>query len=109
MIVAQIFYNLSRGQAHFPRILSQNGQNDQGQCPPFSIPAENIPGCMIGTNFVIPAQTYDELSCGQGKVNGPTAGRTDRRKIRQYPLGLKGQWIYTFSIIPQQRWHGILE
>ena len=38
------------GQAKFPRILSQHGQNDldgQGQRRLFSIPAESIPGCMF--------------------------------------------------------------
>ena len=40
-----------------------------------SIPAESIPGCMLDTNLVIPAQICEELSCGQGKVYG----RTDRR------------------------------
>ena len=41
VILAQICDELC-GQAKFPRILSQNGQNDlegQGQWPPFSIPA----------------------------------------------------------------------
>ena len=46
---------VSRGQAKFPRILSQNGKNDlkgQGQWPPFSIPVKSIPGwnvwCKLG-------------------------------------------------------------
>ena len=70
MILAQIDNELSRGQAKFPRILSQNGQNDlegQGQWPPVSIPAESIPGCMLGANLVILAQIYDELLRGQAK------------------------------------------
>ena len=49
VILAQIDDELSHGQAEFPRIVSQNGQNDhqcQGQRPPFSIPAESIPGCL---------------------------------------------------------------
>ena len=29
------------------------------------IRAESIPECMSGANFVIPAQIYDESSCGQ--------------------------------------------
>ena len=44
-IVAQIYDELSHGQAEFPRILIQNGQNDlegQGQWPSFSIPDERI-------------------------------------------------------------------
>ena len=82
VIVAQICDELSHGQAKFPRSLHQNGQNDlEGQCqwPPFSIPAESIPRHMFqfGANLVIPAQTCDELSCGQGKVYGRMDGRTD--------------------------------
>ena len=67
-VLAQINYELSHGQAEFPRILSKNGQNDlegHGQWPPFSIPAESIPGCMFGANLVILAQIYDKLSCVQ--------------------------------------------
>ena len=82
LILAQIYDELLCGQAEFPRILSQNGQNDlegQGQWPPFSIPAENIPWCTFGTNLVIQAQICDELSCGQGKVYGRTDGRMDGR------------------------------
>ena len=30
--------------------------------PNVSIPAESIPWCMFGANFVIPAQIRDELS-----------------------------------------------
>ena len=80
VILAQIYEELSRGQAEFPRILSENGQNGlegQGQWPPFSIPAESIPGCMFVANLVIPPQFCDELSCGQGKVYRRTDGRTD--------------------------------
>ena len=59
VILAQICDESLCGQAEFPRILSQNGQNDlegQGQWPPFSILAESIPGCMFGANLVILAQ-----------------------------------------------------
>ena len=76
-ILAQISDELLCGQAEFPTILCQNGQNDlEGQCqwPPFSIPAEAITGCMFGANLVIPAQICDELSCGQGQVYGWTDG-----------------------------------
>ena len=59
----QICNTLLHGQTKFPRILSQNGQNDlEGQWPPFSIPAESIPRGMFGANLVIPPQTCDELS-----------------------------------------------
>ena len=94
----KIYDKLSCGQAKFPRILSQNGQNDlegQGQWPLFSIPTESIPWCMFGANLVIPTQICDELSCGQGKVYGRTVGQTDRRRQRQYPFGLKGQRVKT--------------
>ena len=62
VILAQIHYKLSNGEAKFPRILSQNGQNDlegQGQWPPFSVSAESIPECMHGTNLVIIVQICD--------------------------------------------------
>ena len=71
VILAQIYDGLSRAQAKFPIILSQNGQNDlevQGQWPLFSIPTESIPWRKFGANLVIPAQIYDKLSCGQVKV-----------------------------------------
>ena len=69
-ILAVIYDELSRGQAEFPRILSQNGQNDlegHRQWPPFSIPAESIPGCMFGANLVILAEIYDKLWHGQAE------------------------------------------
>ena len=57
---------LSCRQAKFPKILSQNGQNDlegHSQWPPFSIPAESTPGCMFDANLVLLAQICDELQC----------------------------------------------
>ena len=77
VIVAQIYDDLSCGQAKFSRILSQKDLEGQGQWPLFSIPSESIPWCKFGANLVMPAQTCDELSCGQGKVYGQTDGRTD--------------------------------
>ena len=56
VILAQIYDELSSGQAKFPIILSQNGQNDlegHGQWPSFSIPAKSILGCMFGAYLVI--------------------------------------------------------
>ena len=44
---------------------------------PFSTPAERIPRCMFVANLVIPAQMYDKLSGGQGKVHGQMDGQTD--------------------------------
>ena len=40
----------------------------QGRWHLFSIPVEGIPGCIFDANLVIPAQIYDELSCGQSEV-----------------------------------------
>ena len=77
VILAYIYDELLCGQAKFPRIVCQNGQNDlegQNQWPPFSITAESIPRCMFGANLVIPAQICDELSCGEGNFL-----RTDRQ------------------------------
>ena len=59
-----------RGQAEFPRILSQNGQHDlknQGQWPLFSIPAKSIPGCMFCANLVVLAQICEDLLSRQIK------------------------------------------
>ena len=70
MILAQICDELLHEQSEFPRIQSQNGQNDlegQGQSPPFSTIAESVPRCMFGANLMILAQICDELSCGQAE------------------------------------------
>ena len=96
VILAQIYDELSRWQIKFPKILNKNGQNDleaQDLRPLFSIPTESIPWWMFGANLVIPGQIRDELSCRQGKVYG----RTDRRRQRQYPFGLKGQGVKMVS------------
>ena len=79
VILAQICDELSCGQADFPRILSQNGQNDiegQNHWPPFSIPAESIPGCMFGVNLVIELKFVMSYRVEKVKF---TDGRTDRR------------------------------
>ena len=77
VILAQIYDELSCGQTKFPRILSQNDLEGQGQWPLFSIPTKSIPWCMFGANLVIQAQICEELSCGQSKFYGRTDGRTD--------------------------------
>ena len=88
----QIDEELSLAQAKFPRILSQNCQNDlEGQCQwsLYSAAAESIPWCMFGANLSIPAQIWDELG-GQAKVYGQTDEGTDgQTQQRQYPFGLK--------------------
>ena len=91
VIVAQIYDELSHRQTEFHRILSQNGQNDfegRGQWPLFSIPAESIPECMFDANFVIPAQIYDELSCGQARFPRILRqnGQNDLKGQGQWPL-----------------------
>ena len=60
----------------------------QGQLPPFSIPAESIPGCMFGANLVIPAQICDELSRGQAKLPRILSqnGQNDLEGQGQWPL-----------------------
>ena len=89
VIIAQIHYELLHGQAKFPRILSQNDLESQGQWPQFSIAAKRIPGCMFGAYMVIPAQICEELSCGQEFMKW----QSNRRRQRQYPFGLKGQGV----------------
>ena len=86
VILAHIHYKLLYGQAKFPRILSQNCQNNlegQGQWPPFSISAESISGCMFAANLVILSRICDELSCGQAEFPGI---------LSQNDLEVQGQW-----------------
>ena len=83
VILVHIYDELSQGQAKFPKILSQNGQNDlegQGQWLLFSISTESIPWCTFGANLVIPVEICDDLSCGQGKVYGRMKGQMDRHR-----------------------------
>ena len=81
VILAQIYDELSYGQADFPRILSKNGKNDlegQDQWPLFfqNQPRVSHDACL---DLVIPAQICDEISCGQCIVYGRTDGQTDGR------------------------------
>ena len=76
VILAQFCDELLRGQAEFPRILSQNGQNDlegQGQWLAFSIPADSIRADKVKFAYV---RTYV---------------RTDGDRQRQCAVGLIGQ------------------
>ena len=71
--VTQIYYKISRGQAEFSRILSQNGSNGlegQDQWPPFSVLTENIPRCMFGGNI-------GDSNSNLWWVSVRTDGRTD--------------------------------
>ena len=95
VILAQI--KLSRRQAEFPGILSQNGQNDlegQDQWPPFSIPPKIIPGCMFGANLVILVQIYEDLMRGQTKFTRILSQNA------QNDFEGQGQWP-PFSIPPE--------
>ena len=91
MILAQIYYQLLRTQAKFPRILSPNGQNDleDDQWSPSSIAAERITGCMFAANLVILAQTCEESSHEQVKF--PII-------LSQNDLEGQGQWPPFFNI-----------
>ena len=74
LILAQIYDKLSHGEAKFPRILSQNGQNDLRSRSMTSISntSREYPKLYVCCKLVILDQICDELSCGQGKVYGWT-------------------------------------
>ena len=91
MIPSQICDELLCGRAEFPRILSQNDLQGQGQWPLFSIPAESIPGCIFVANLMILAQICDELSCGQSKVHGLTDGQMQATTIPLRPARPRGK------------------
>ena len=91
VILAEICDELSSGQVEFPKLLSQNGQNDlegQGPWPLFSKPDKNIPRCIFGANLVIPAQICDELLHRQAKFPGilRQSGQNDLENQGQWPL-----------------------
>ena len=50
------------------KLAKKNYLEGKAQWPPFSMPAESIPGCIFGANLVIPGQICNELSCRQRKV-----------------------------------------
>ena len=98
MIIAQIHYKLSRKQSKFPRILRQNGKNDlkdQVQLPPFTIPAESIPGCMFSANMVILSQICDDLLCSEAKFPR-TMKQNDQNDLED-----QGRWP-SFSITAER-------
>ena len=97
VILSQIHWKLSHRQAKFPKILSQNGRHDlegQSQWPPFSIPAESIPGCIFDANLVILAQICDELPHGRAKFRR-ILSQNDQNDIEG-----QGQWP-SFSILAE--------
>ena len=118
VIVAQIHCKLLCRQDKFPRIWKSNCQNDlegQGQCPPFSLPAENILRFMFRANLVFPAQICNELSCGQGKyTDGQTDGQTDGRRQRHYSFerrrgkncrhDISGAWVKWYLVLNVAIW-----
>ena len=64
VIVAQICPELLHGQAEFPRILSQNSQNNlegQVQLSSFSTPSESTLWRIFGANLMIITHISDEL------------------------------------------------
>ena len=81
---------LSRRKGHFGSRLSVKVPNElerQDQSPPFSNAALLFPRCTIGANFVILAETSDELSRrhgpdgrADGKTDGQTGEQTDGRR-----------------------------
>ena len=63
MILGQIHQKLLQSLTKFSKTMSQYNQNDrevQSQWPPFSIPAEHIPGCKFDANF---GKFSSNLSC----------------------------------------------
>ena len=78
VIVDQICDELSRGQAKFPRIFSQNYCEGQGQWPQFSIPAKSIPRCMFGANLVILESVTSYCADKVKFTEGQTDGQSDR-------------------------------
>ena len=63
----------------------------QGQSPPKTIGILTKVFYIYGPNFVIPAETGHELSCGQTEGwRTRTDTHTDRRRQRQYPKAKTG-------------------
>ena len=106
VILAQIYDDLLHGQAEFPRIRSQNGQNDlegEGQWPPFLIPAESIPGCMFGANLMVLAQIHDELSRRQAEFWVKMAKMTLKAKVND-PYFQYQPWVFHDACLVQIWW-----
>ena len=99
VILAQMYDKLLRRQAKFPRILSQNGQNDlegQGQWPYFQNPPRvSHDACMVQIWWI---QLKSVTSYRTDKVKFTDRrkdGQRDRHRQRQYPFDLKGQGVKT--------------
>ena len=113
VILAQIHYKLLHEQAKFPRILSQNGQNyeGQGQWPSFSIPPESIPWCMFGANLVIRAQICDDLSRDWSEFSRILSqnGQNDLEDQGQLSSIFSTSWEWCMLganlVIPAQIWY----
>ena len=106
VIPARICDELSHGQAEFPKIMSQNGQNDfedQGQWSLFVfIPADSIQDACLEQIWWFWLESVTSYRADKVKF---TDRRTDRRRQRQYPCGLKVQrvkhtWFINSNITP---------
>ena len=84
VILAQIRDELSRGQAKFPRILSQMDKMTL---------TVKVNDPFFQYQRRISHDVYLKKKCL--RTDGQGAGRTDRRGQRQYPFGLKGQRVKT--------------
>ena len=94
VILAQICDELSCGQAKFPRILNQNGQNDLESKKVNDLhfqyqPRVSQDACLVQIWWL---QLKSVTSYRADKVKF-TDGRTDRCRQRQYPFGLNGQGV----------------
>ena len=96
VILAQIYDELPRGRAKFPRILSQSGQNDlesQGQWPIFFNTNRRYPmdddACLVQTwgSQLKSANLWQVIAWTRYCL------RMDRRRQRQYPFHLQGQEV----------------
>ena len=93
VILAQIYDELSRGQAKIPRILSQNGQNDlEDQIDDLYFqyhPWVSHDACLV---LIWWFQLKSVKSYRADKVKF-TDRQTDRRRQRQFPFSLKGPGV----------------
>ena len=110
VILAQIYDELSHGQAKFPRILKQNGQNHlkgQGQWPPFQYQLRvSHDACLVQiwwfqltfvTSYCADKVKFTDRQTVE-QTDGRTDGQTNRRRQWQYHFGLKGLGVKTCSV-----------
>ena len=87
-ILAQMCDELWRGQAKFPRILSQNGHNDLHFQYRLRVSQD---ACLVQIWWFQPKILWRVIVRTSKSLR--TDRRTDRRRQRQYPLGLKVQGV----------------